>query len=386
MGTKIKTIVFLFYQPTTDRLLLRFGIEPLSQHFNIIILDLSQALGNAATPDYQPQSDNITIIPVQTVEEGCELLARFNHTAITIVSTFLGARTKQLYKAIRDNNLRYATLHQGSHHIPTSLPLRYRLLRIKDWTAQTVLKTLCDRIALYNFHMPPPTFKLWIGGSHLHDELVSTSSPEQIVDCHAQDYDRYLALRDFHPEPQNTAVFLDEFMSFSSDYKLSGAKPFSPPDEYYPPLCAYFDSLESKHKGFKVVIAAHPGSDIDLTRQLFQGRDVVKHQSASLVQSCRFVMLHFSTSINFPVLFRKPMQFLTVDSLNRTRAGFWIEHLASQFNTKPLNLSKDFKGVDIPSVVDETLYASFQDKFIKRYESEDDFSWNIIADKFLRFQ
>ena len=51
-------------------------------------------------------------------------------------------------------------------------------------------------------------------------------------------------------------------------------------------------------------------------------------------------MIHTSTSVNFAVIYNKPMLFITTNRMQLTR--YANDLLASWFNKKPINISKKY--------------------------------------------
>ena len=106
---------------------------------------------------------------------------------------------------------------------------------------------------------------------------------------------------------------------------------------------------------------------------------MVRGQSATLVKNARLVILHGSASAFFPVLFRKPMLFVTTDEISKTNFAADIQAFATFFGKKPLNISKELH-IDLKDelVVDEMKYAQFQNDFIKAEGSEELPYWQIV--------
>lgn len=199
----------------------------------------------------------------------------------------------------------------------------------------------------------------------------------KILWSHNFDYEIYLRLKH---QPFNssarTAVFLDQFYPFHPDF-LPGTVP--KPDEYYPKLCAFFDAVERKY-GVQVVIAAHPRSDYDGKEYLFGQRQIVRGKAGRLVQESAFVILHNSASVNFAVLFKKALIFVTLNELppsERTNSEF----MASLFGQIPINLTA-YEETDIPEklIVNNKLYEEYLNRYIKKSGTDDTPPWQLFAD------
>jgi hypothetical protein len=204
----------------------------------------------------------------------------------------------------------------------------------------------------------------------------------EIVWTHFYDYDVYLTQKNIpvSAEPK-TGVFLDEYLPYHSD-NLALNKPNVSPDEYFFLLRNFFDRVEMKY-GFRIIIAAHPRSRYEDMPDMFGGRLVVRGKTAELVQRSGFVILHQSMSLNYAVLFRKPMIFVTTDELTQ----FLIEDphpawLANYFG-------KELHNLNSPIVIDmeqeltfhEPSYQKYQNDYIKKDGSPELPMWQIFADR-----
>ncbi|TAL09724.1 MAG: hypothetical protein EPO02_09505 [Nitrospirae bacterium] len=176
-------------------------------------------------------------------------------------------------------------------------------------------------------------------------------------------------------------VFLDEYLPFHPDYDRLGLTAFSSADAYYPALRRFFDFLEHEHV-VRIVIAAHPHSRYEDHPDYFGGRLVVKGQTLELVRKAGFVIAHSSTALNFAVLFRKPVVFVTTDSLQQNqRVARSIRVMASWLGKTPINVDAPL-GVDWERelTVDEKAYARYREAYIKKAGSPDKPAWQIVAD------
>ena len=129
-----------------------------------------------------------------------------------------------------------------------------------------------------------------------------------------------------------------------------------------------------------MVIAAHPRSQYETQDHLFGRRPVIRGKTAELVRESGFVILHDSASINYPVLFRKPMIFITTDLLQKSRMGL-TEFMASLFDKEVLNIdqSHDLNWTGELSVNDR-LYDEYMNTYIKKAGTADTEAWQVFAD------
>jgi len=226
----------------------------------------------------------------------------------------------------------------------------------------------------------------WIlaGGKYDQKGFPRIDGRTKIIWAHALDYDLYLDYEQNRKEILVTrpyAVFLDECFPFHPDFSLRGCRsmPFKGPEEYYSELNEFFAVLEAKLK-MPVVIAAHPRTP-EGTPDMFRGRQVLQGKTIALVAQADCVLCHGSTSINFAILYKKPIIFLMPGKIKRDYYGDLITSFAAQFGKIPLEVDS-IQSVNFEKelIVDERLYADYQENYIKRPQTPKKFFWDIVAD------
>jgi hypothetical protein len=131
--------------------------------------------------------------------------------------------------------------------------------------------------------------------------------------------------------------------------------------------------------GIEVVIAEHPKSDYSKHPDYFQGRKRVRGDTARLVHESRFVLAHASTSIDYAVLFEKPIILLTSEVLDKTTMGCYIRGFADSLGLDVVFY--DMESKDITKQIHTTdRYATFIDDYIKTKDSPRALAWEIVAD------
>jgi len=200
---------------------------------------------------------------------------------------------------------------------------------------------------------------------------------------HLWDYDLYLDEMKNQIAPDSTlGIFLDEYYPLHTDYDYLGIVSPIGADEYYAKLRTFFDYLETNYH-VRIVIAAHPRSDYSESTDYFGGRPIIKGQTARLVHESSFVIAHDSTSINFAVLFRKPLIFITMDKIQKCDVGrlttaLSIESMAHALKKTTLNLdtmnefdwSKELQ-------IDMQSYMDYQNDIIKKAGTPEIPFWEI---------
>ena len=130
-----------------------------------------------------------------------------------------------------------------------------------------------------------------------------------------------------------------------------------------------------------MIIAAPPRSEYDKHPDYFGGRQVIKGRTVELVKQSELVLLHCSTSISFSVLFRKPMLFITSDSIRKSFYGPDIDSMAGHFDKTPINLDNSEFSLDGAMEMDEDAYSAYQRNYIKYPGTPELPFWRIVADR-----
>lgn len=160
-------------------------------------------------------------------------------------------------------------------------------------------------------------------------------------------------------------LFLDENFVHHPDIKIGKVKNIPKPDIYYNQLIFWFNIL-NKTSDKKVLIAAHPTTK----KNYFKGHPIVFNKTVDFIKKSNLIILHHSSAIDFAILFKKNLLFITSDEINRISDGKYIFELAKYFKTKPINISNNFDNKLLNKYIvkyanNKNLYIKFVREFIK---------------------
>jgi hypothetical protein len=293
-----------------------------------------------------------------------------------------------VYHMISQYKVNYALL------LATALPVirekKISLARIKyilQLNPRKLFAYIVGKLFILIGGITPPALIL-AGGERSLTLQPSFSEESEILWTHALDYDIYMKYRNMiHSKDKRQAVFLDEDLPFHDDYiNLGIKKRIARPEEYYPLLKSFFEIMEKIH-AVEIVIAAHPRSRYEEYPDFFGGRPVIKGNTAELVGNASFVISHCSTAINFAVLFRKPIIFVTTNKLRQHQLlGPLIENMAFLLKKKVFNLDER-PTVDLEQelCIDDDAYLTYQNLYIKKEGSPAIPFWQIVANRLKQF-
>lgn len=302
----------------------------------------------------------------------------------TLVLSFLsyGMRTWACFRALSRANLPYAVVW-APHVLPADHARESPWHRLRRLRPRPLAEHLFSLIRPSLIGVAPPRLVLAACGSNGLVQSERFGPATEVVPAHMHDYDIYLACRN-RPTAgfdRPTAVFLDEYLPFHPDYERHGRPPDASPEEYFPSLNRFFATLEMR-LGLRVVVAAHPRSQYEHT-SVFAGRSIVKGRTAELVRAADLVLAHASTSVNFAVLFAKPIVFISSDALDRSPMRGYIHMLAEELSRPLVNV--DHAAPDaiagLSRDVAEPRYAAFVDRYLKVKGTSDKPCWQLLVDR-----
>ena len=394
---KINKVIFIIELPFTAQIFDIFDIETLILHkFDVEIWDLSLYLHSnlfKKTDVDEPPVFN----KCKKFDDKKDIIQALSETTSdAIVNCFipLNIHTFFIFHLLSVRNIKYCVLQFISFPNQCIIQQKGQLNRFLSnlMNAMDILKekhgvsNLCNAI-LYNkillkyYLLPkirPADIAILYGEKSLelnYDLVVKEKT--HLMWVNAYDYDTYLKMRPIQKTPDPTlGVFLDDYLPLHPDFYHNGKQPPIEVEEYYKNLCLFFNHLERNYN-VRIIIAAHPHSKYDELRISFGNRTIIKGRTVELVQESSFVLTHMSTSLNFAVLFRKPIVFITMNTLQkripgRHFVGSYIETIAHSLNKNPINID-NVAELDWENElhVDMESYARYQNDYIKRVGTPD---------------
>jgi len=218
-------------------------------------------------------------------------------------------------------------------------------------------------------------------------EELKYNSLSEVISINYFDYDSYLTVK------YNTSriikneycVFLDDNIIYNTDFKMSNIKTVTE-TLYYKSLRAFFDRLENKYN-LIVVIAAHPKADYKGNE--FGNREIIKGKTNELVKDCNFAITHYSTSISFAILYKKPIIFIYTNELEDLIYCQTIKHYAHILGASIFNIDKIQSEDDLMQAkiinVNYSKYEDYKYKYLTSKLTENKLSSNIFLDYMNKF-
>ncbi len=210
----------------------------------------------------------------------------------------------------------------------------------------------------YNFD-----YSVVSGNAGKHINIVKNSKKKFYI-C-SPDYKKSF---DFKVKKKNFAVFIDEDLFFHRDYKRQSLDKKFVTKNYFKEMNNFFTFVERKFK-LDIIIALHPKCEKKKEiKKLFNNRKCVIHRTHKLVSECKYAFVHPSTtSISIPIIFKKPLIFLTTNELMKN--FIWrmrLERRKFFLNQSIINVSTTkYKDYKLSQNIDRKGYKNYLNLFVK---------------------
>jgi len=221
--------------------------------------------------------------------------------------------------------------------------------------------SIINKIIVNNFFCPKADY--WFVSGNKPANIIK--SKKKIYAYNLQ-YDQYLKIKNspINNDFEKSIVYIDQNYEGHIDFILDDLKPPVNKFTHWESLNKFLTSLNRK-LGKKIIIAAHPRrSKKDKINTKFE---VVFNQTANIIKNSSLVVTHDSTAIAMAVLFKKPILFVIMDKLARTRVeSFSINDFAKSLNKDVINIDDSYSLDNIDFFrIDENVYKKYFEDFIK---------------------
>ena len=226
----------------------------------------------------------------------------------------------------------------------------------------------------------------WDIGVFFGDEAFSKDNKvksKNYIKSHTFDFDNYLKLKNKKKNiTKNYFVFIDNDLANHPDYKYHGTKPPVDEKKYLTDLKNFFDLVEKKTK-LKVVIAANPKSKHKIGK--FGNRKILFNKTGELIKSSIGVFIHNSTAINYAILFKKPLFFLSSNHIKESWLHEGIYLMSKTLGRNIINMNM-FKKTNILNFkINYKAYEKFKNKYIKCTKTKNIYSLVILNENLKKF-
>ena len=342
----------------------RFELEFLSQHLEVHVHELIDALTPEFSAAYANQSESahVTRFPslkewrreFQKISKGAIVFSHIKPTNLALLRVCI---------SLMQSKAQIVGFIVGGAVVPSSTTIS------ESEKLNQLIKTLYHffRRNILWFVLP----KFVVSGGSESDRTARRDFPKttKIIAANSSDYSQFLRLDLTEITTERAVVYLDTgFPGFPRDELRTGTTEKILPEDWYPNLTKFFSLVESV-LNLRVDIAVHPkhlGRD---HRPLFAERKTIHGQTASLVASRELVIATNSTAISYAISFAKPLVLVWSDLIETgidQRKKSFIYNFSVATGATIFNIDREYSEQELRAalVIDHEKYESYKQKYL----------------------
>jgi hypothetical protein len=396
----VRNVVYLVYWPVTNREKQQYGFTVMQEHgLNVQVCDLTN-LCNEEAIKKNPVQNELKEGYILKINTFAELEAYFAKTAANSIFidymrglAELDAKTHKVFYYLNKYRIRYCTVITAALPTPeielkanNRLGLFVRRLknilhpaRLQDCLIRKAIAQL-RRLGLF-YALPVKIFST--DTPQLDQFLAKYRLAKSVkVKMHNPDYyefARYLeAKQSFSLIAEPFCALIDEGMVAHPDWDICDVQKLDP-KLYMAEMHKIIDYVEAEFK-LKVVVAAHPRSNIEVLKDLYPGKTIIQGKTLQLIADSELVLAHLSTVVGFAALVKKPMIMIETSEMKKIYYYHMTIHaMASALGLKPFETdTEEFAKLHEYGKCSLVKYDQYLARYVKTEGAADGNMWDII--------
>jgi hypothetical protein len=383
-----KQIIYLISSPLSERDFKRFGIKNWGDHgWKVNVFDFTMFLFPKFWRYVEGDKLSVNFEGLKIFHNIKELLSDLNNLQSKVVFIdFLGFSVTEMRirKIVRAHgvlvSMRVCSIPEPKNK--KNILNLFRLINSPIVLIEKLIFFIKNEAKQIRAKRYSPDY-LVVGGtksmSGINDKKIS------IIKAHNFDYDTVIQENYIKSNKKSDSlVFIDEDGPYHSDFIYSGIKPFVTLDKYYPVIDFGLSEMGKSLK-LNIKIAAHPRSNYG-AKQIKYKHPILEKKTFELIKEANVVVVHMSTALQWAVIMKKPIIFVTTDEIqNEFYARSYAKHIdcfATTLGKKVVNLS-DLSSINNWSDylnVDEEKYEKYIETYIKTKGSQQKLVWDIVIE------
>jgi len=327
LGSWSMTIAFLFARTPEQRDVTRFSIPELAAQQNVLLLDLSAALGRypvAEIPIVLPPTGHLHT--VHSLDQFEEIVT--DSSVKVIIDLLPSGRIRNTVLAVC-NAARIPSIRHAVGPIPPlpkpsfpNLVFQQSSRLTRNWTE---LLDSCVAKLKPSSEAPFHTF-IGTGDKSLRSSVASRAS--RIISGRSLDCDENERVLELQGLPPRFSVFVDSGGPLHPDLQLLGIKSSTSEENYFTELRRFLNTAQDR-LSMPVLVARHPRMAFFPYAEKLPGFRIFDSATPELVRRSKIVFDSGSTATSFSVLNRKPIRYI----IPGASKGDYLWRLASAFGT-----------------------------------------------------
>jgi hypothetical protein len=387
----IKKVVYINYQSISEKYCTDYYLfECLENGLNVEYWDVSNL--------YFPESSfqtlenaNIKLLKFNSLFDfKTEIISNNIDSTLFITNITYEFKVWRLFRVLTSCNCKLAFFARGMFPVPSRKVSSKILKLILTIDFKKIRQVFRSYLALFfKKHKIIKTYDLIFragseGGSTTGIGYHYDLNTSKIVEINYFDYDKYLKVsKESSIFQEDYCVFLDVYLPYHPDVQMMGIKTVSA-DSYYENLNKYFDFVEKTYNT-NVVVCAHPKAQKYKSQNPFNGRKIVFNKTCELVKEAKFAITNYSTSISFPILFKKVIFLISSNEEKEKMLDLYETtiHLGQILNSNVTQFDREDTYSINNFSIDNELYKDYIYKYLTSKESENRFSSEIFIQTIL---
>ena len=342
----------------------RFELEFLSEHLEVHVHELIDALTPEFAAAYANQSDSARVTRFSSLKLWRHEFKKLSKDAI--VFSHLRPVNFQLLLAcvqLRMSGAKIVAFSTGG--------VSFSSVRVNPDKRDLpeAIKQLLHMVRRNLLRVVMPDFVV-VGGSE-EVKRVRRDFPRstKIVLANSSDFSTTIRLMKSETVTSKSAIYLDTgFPGFPRDEIIEKTSETVRPEDWYPNLSRFFETVE-RSLGLKVSISAHPKHIGRDHQPLFGKREIFGGQTAEGVSHCELVIATNSTAISYAIAFFKPLVLVTSDKIQNNQDQYkssLIRNISLDTGATIFNIDRQYSEQEIRSalVINHEKYASYKQKYL----------------------
>ncbi|MCL9775539.1 hypothetical protein [Vibrio methylphosphonaticus] len=359
----------------SEREYFSFGIKKLADlGFSVHIVDISEIEWNSSdgissiiTPE------NVERSICHTVNDYEELMHNVDENDIIV---FNGNAKVKLHKLAMNNSNLVGIQLMGAQPASTiekkSILDRISGKSIKSIAAQ-LFKVWTYRRPKYNYDF------VQSGGIKAKDNYLGVGAKTDIIQ--GQSFDGFSAFHQVTENKDNSTPYIlliDQCLPFHSDNEKMGYNIESKADGYFARLEAFLVRVENKF-GLRVLISPHPRMKDHLAYKKYIGKRAIFDKTTNqLVHDCAWCLTHYSTALNYAVIYNKPVIMLD-DEILIDRERWMLKSYAHALGCEIISTEEKFDKNHTISISKDKYRMLYQD-YINSIDSIDKDNIDVLLE------
>ena len=345
---KINFFLVITCQPLTIHYVKRFGLKYLNRYKgNIVFLNLSPLITKYETDNYYKNNLIINYKNYKNINSYKSLFKELSKFKGEFFYMFLQGPhyiiSLILALVMRIKKGKKIVLHHGFNPQPneTNLLKLKRFIKKKS-LVKLIIKSLYKKsIVFLTTLIDLKPFYFFVSSQHLFDKCFK-KYPKKTQRVFSHDSFIYNKIKNkknlISLSKKKYILFIDQEQENSFENRLLYGSPYIK-SNYWERMESFFKFIEKK-AGMEVIIAAHHRR---MNTNFIKNRKIYKNQTPLLTLHSDIVLTHDSNALNYAVLCKKPIIFLTLNEFNEKNKISAIKKLSRLLKAKIVNIDENYK-------------------------------------------